>query len=185
MAGVLWCVACVIICIASAPSHAAYGQDASETEAQSLGMLRFESTGRVRLDVVDPDGNTVNRDINEIEGAVIVSEDRKVVIEIPYSKPGDYQLHVNVSGSVNRLQHFGALVTNGVDTIQLADNELIVNVPVDAYVIRNDQDGIRIAAPAEDESPGISTNLIWILVGGAGLIVGIALFIIRSRKRKG
>jgi hypothetical protein len=185
MAGALWCVACVIICIASAPNHLAYGQDAAETEAQSLGMLRFESTGRVRLDVIDPDGNTVNRNINEIEGAVIVSEDREVVIEIPNSKPGDYQLHVNVSGSVNRLQHFGVLVTNGVDTIQLADNVLIVNVPVDAYLIRNDQDGIRIAPPKEDESQGLSTNLIWILVGGAGLIVGIAIFVIRSRKRKG
>jgi hypothetical protein len=175
-------MACITILFTAGLGQTVYGQ--SNTEAQDLGMLRFESSGRIRLDVIDPDGNTINRNTNEIDGAVIVSDDHAVSIEIPHSIEGDYQLDVNVSGSVNRLQRFSVWVTDGADTVQLADEELIVNVPVDAYVIRNSENGIEIAPLPEDEASGISMALIWILVGGAGLIVGIAIFVIRSRKRK-
>jgi len=163
-------------------SQLVYGQDT--TAAHDLGLLRFESSGRVRLDVEDPNGNTVNRLSNEIDGAVIDSGDHAVSIEIPNSIQGDYQLDVNVSGSVNRLQRFSVWVTNGVDTIHLAEEELIVNVPTDAYVIRNSASGIELVTQSEDDNSGMSNTLMWILVGSAGLLVGIALFIVRSRKRK-
>lgn len=175
-------MACIVILMTVGLGLIAYGQD--NAADQDLGLLRFESDGRVRLDVTDPNGNTVNRNVNEIESAVIVSEDHAVSVEITHSIPGIYMLDVNVSGSVNRLQRFSVWVTNGVDRILLADEELIVNVPVDAYVIRNSETGIEIAT-AKDEGSGMSSVLVWILIGGAGLIVGIAIFIIRSRKRKG
>ena len=185
MAGILAIAACVVVCITAWPDPAVYGTDTPDTEGQQLRMLRFESAGPVQIEVTDPEGNTVSRDMNQIDGAVFFDGDRQVVIEIPHSTVGDYELHVNVTGSANRLQLFDAWVTDGVDTIQFADRELIVNVPVDPYVIRNDHDGFAIATVAVDDgSPEGSGNLIWILAGAAVLLAGVVVVIIRSRRRK-
>ena len=184
MAGILSFAACVIVCITVWPGLATYGTSISDTEDQQLGALRFESAGPVQIEVTDPEGNTVSRNMNQIDGATFFDGDRQVIIEIPHPISGDYEVDVNVSGSANRLQHFDVLVTDGVNTIQLADYELIVNVPVDPYVIRNDHDGFAIAPIAVDDTAGGSASLIWILVGSAGLLTGITVFIIRSRRRK-
>lgn len=184
MVGALSLAAYVIFCITACPSPAAYGTSISDTEDQQLGMLRFESAGPVQIEVRDPEGNIVNRNTNQIDGATFFDGDRQVIIEIPHSIEGDYEVHVNVSGSANRLQHFDVFVTDGVNTIQLTDYELIVNVPVDPYVIRNNHEGFAIAPVAVDNASGGSTNLIWILAGAAGLLAGITILVIRSLKRK-
>lgn len=184
MAAILSFAACVIVCITVWPGLSTYGSSISDTEDQQLGALRFESAGPIQIEVTDPEGNTVSRDMNQIDGAVFFDGDRQVIIDIPHSIEGDYEVHVNVSGSANRLQHFDVFVTDGVDTIQLTDYELIVNVPRDPYVIRNDHEGFAIAPVPVADGPGSSTSLIWILAGSAGLLAVVVVIIIRSRKRK-
>lgn len=175
---------CAIGCIMTWQGLAAYGTGIPDTEGQQLGLLRFVSAGPVQIELRDPEGNIVGRELNQIDGAVFVDGDREVIIEIPHRIAGDYEIHVNVSGSANRLQLFDVSVTDGVDTIQLANRELIVNVPRDPYVIRSDHDGFAIAPVTIVGGQAGSTHLIWILVGFAGLLAGIGILVIRSRKRK-
>ncbi|MFC2079707.1 hypothetical protein ACFLSZ_06975 [Candidatus Bipolaricaulota bacterium] len=176
--GILLLVACVIACITTWPVAA---QD-------ELGVLRFMASGRVRIEVHDPEGNIVSRTENQIEDAIFQDDGDGMVIEIPHRVTGDYELFVFVDGSANPIWSFDLSVTDGVNTIMLADGELIVNAPSDPYVIRSSADGFSdVTAVAESESDGsdgISPTLIWILAGAAGLLVGIVLvFRVRRRKR--
>ncbi|MBU1048462.1 hypothetical protein KKG90_00425, partial [Candidatus Bipolaricaulota bacterium] len=155
--------------------------------AQELGMLRFEASGPIQIEVHDPLGNIVSRDVVQIEGASFVDVDAAITIEIPNRILGDYLVHMNVDGSANRLQHFYISVTDGVETIQLADFQLIVNAPVDPFVIRSTADGFtNVTDLVDDEASGAgsSSTMIWIIAGAAGLIAaGVLVLVARSRKK--
>jgi hypothetical protein len=184
MAGTLAVAAWVIVCITAWSGPAVYGTGIPDTGDQQLGMLRFEAVGPIQIELRDPEGNIVSRELNQIDGAVFFDGDRQVVIEIPHPIIGDYEIYANVSGSANRLQLFDVSVTDGVDTIQLANRQLIANIPRDPYVIRVDYDGFAIAPVAAEDDRGVSTKLIWILAGSTGLLAGILILIIRFRRRK-
>jgi len=181
---ILVVASCLVVCIVALSGSATYGQDVPSTEAQQLGMLRFVSAGPIQISLTDPEGNVVSRETNDIDGADFFDGDREVIIEIPHSIVGDYELHANVSGSANRLQRFDVSVTDGTQTLVLAERELIVNIPLDPYVIRNNPDGFAIAQVIIDDSQGASSGLIWLFAGGAVLLAGIAFLILKSRKRR-
>ena len=210
MPGILLFAAFVIVCITAWPDPAVYGTGIADTgdglgfvasvdkgqgvpsapatsEGQQLGLLQFVASGRVRIEVHDPEGNIVSRDQNQIEGAIFQDEGTGMVIDIPNRLAGDYKYYVYADGSANPIHLFDVSVTDGVDTIQLADREMIVNAPRDPYVIRSSEEGLTDVTSTADsgsgDDEGTSSSLIWILAGSAGLIVGIVLFI-RSRRRK-
>lgn len=165
--------ACVLVCVTSLPCA-----------AQNLRMLRFVSAGPIQIAITDPEGHVVSREANEIEGAVFIDGDREVIIEIPHSIAGIYEVDANVSGSANRLQRFDVSVTDDVNTLVLAERELIANVPRDPYLVRNDQDGFVLAQASSDDSEEASISPIWFLLGGAVLLAGITLVILRFRKQR-
>ena len=147
--------ACVIVCTLTWPAV---------SQEQSLGMLRFVASGPIQIEVHDPEGNIVSRDVIEIDGASFQDEDAEIIIEVPHRVLGDYLVHMNVDGSAIRLRHFDISVTDGVKTIQLADYQLIVNAPHDPYVIRSSTDGFEdvtaFMADQEERSDGSSSTLI-------------------------
>ncbi len=171
-------VVCVIVCTLMWPAV---------SQEQPLGMLRFMASGPIQIEIHDPEGNIVSRDVIEIAGASFQDENDEILIEVPHRVLGDYLVHMNVDGSANRLQHFDMSVTDGAETIQLAEFQLIVNAPHDPYVIRSSTAGFEDVTDAiaeqDIENERSSTSLIWILAGSVGLLVGIIL-LIRSRKRK-
>lgn len=194
MVRILSLVVCVIICVTAWSDLAAFGTGIPDTEEQQLGMLRFMSEGRVKIEVHDPEGNIASYEQNQIEGAIIQQESREMTIEIPHRIEGDYQLYVNPSTSANPIHLFDISVTDGTTTIPVAERILMVNAPSDPYVIRSSADGFTDvtstaeAGPASsdsvsDDDEGTSSNLVWILAGGAGLLVAILLFL-WFRKRK-
>ena len=154
---------------------------------QQVGMLRFMASGPIQIEVHDPEGNIASRVGVQIEGASFQDEDDEITIEIPHPIVGDYLVHMNTDGSAIRLQHFDIWVTDGIDTIQLADYQLIVNAPTDPYMVRVSSidftDVTADAADDQDSSEGSMSNLVWILVACGGGLVGLVL-IIRSRKQK-
>ncbi len=153
--------------------------------AQELGMLRFEASGPIQIEVHDPEGNIVSRNVVQIEGASFEDVDAAITIEVPRRILGDYLVHMNVDGSANRLQHFYISVTDGVETIQLADFQLIVNAPVDPYIIRSAADGFSDVTGEVDESVGGTSSTIWIIVAGVAVVGAIVAFLlIRARKQK-
>jgi LPXTG-motif cell wall-anchored protein len=175
--GMVVFAACLIVCMMTW---------SAASQQEHLGMLRFMASGPIQIEVHDTEGNIVSRNVIEIEGATFHDENAEIVIEIPQSVVGNYLVHMNVNGSAIRLQHFDISVTNGVDTILLADNQLIVNAPHDPYVIRNSAEGMADVTDSagSDGSETGSSTLIWILAGSAGVLAALGYFILRSRKRK-
>jgi len=169
----------------------ALAQETTDATAATLRLLRFEASGPVRLEVHDPHGRRVGRDLNEIDGATFEETDDGMVIEIAEPTPGDYELHVDSDGSANRIHLFDVWATDGVSTIPLAERVMIMNVPSDPYVIRVSEDGISDvtgtagSGSGSDAGDGGSSVMIWVIVivvvvaGGAA-----AYFILRARKRK-
>ena len=178
MSGILASLAvCVIVCTMTWPAV---------SQEQPLGMLRFMASGPIQIEIHDPEGNIVSRDVIEIAGASFQDENDEILIEIPHRILGDYLVHMNVDGSANRLQHFDISVTDGINTTPLADYQLIVNAPHDPFVIRSSSDGYAdvTAAVAEELSAAeASSNLIWIVGGFAGLLI-VSLLVLRSRKQR-
>ena len=154
---------------------------------QQVGMLRFMASGPIQIEVHDPEGNIASRAGVQIEGASFEDEDDEISIEIPHPISGDYLVHMNTDGSAIRLQHFDIWVTDGVDTIKLADYQLIVNAPHDPYVVRISNLGFADVtadvADDQDSSENAGANLVWILAACGGALVGLIL-IIRSRRQK-
>jgi len=152
-------------------------------QQESLGMLRFDASGPVQIEVHDSEGNIVSRDVIEIEGASFHDEDAEIIIEIPDSVAADYMVYVNVNGSAIRLQHFDISATNGTDTLLLADNTLIVNAPHDPYVVRNSAEGI-VDVTGEAGSAASAGLSIWKwIVAGAVVVLCVIILIIRQRRK--
>jgi len=169
---------CVIVCTMTWPAV---------SQEQPLGMLRFMASGPIQIEIHDPEGNIVSRDVIEIAGASFQDENDEILIEIPHRILGDYLVHMNVDGSAIRLRHFDISVTDGINTTLLADYQLIVNAPHDPFVIRSSSDGYAdvTAAVAEELSAAeaSSSHLAWIVGGFAGLLI-VSLLVLRSRKQR-
>lgn len=175
--------AILLICLLVCQGAAVFATGIPDPSDQDLGMLRFVGSGAIQIEVVDPDGLTVSRSANEIDGATFTDEDAVVTIEIPQRKIGDYQVDVNLDGSSSRLQRFDVWVTDGITTVHLAESEFLANAPLDPYVVRSDAAGFDLAPEAEDEPSGLSSTLIIIIVAAAVVLVGGGVFFLRKRKR--
>lgn len=153
---------------------------------ETVRVLRFEADGRVRLEVYDPEGHRLGRDVNEIDGAVFEEIDNGMVMEIADPTLGDYELHVNADGSANRIHLFDVWVTDGVSTISLAERELIMNVPSDPYIIRVTEAGLSDVTGTIAGSDGDGGSFpTWIIIVVAVVVVGggATFLLLRSRRR--
>ena len=196
VAGLTVCVMSILLLVASA----VVAQDAtgSATSDDQLGMLQFIGSGKIRLELHDPAGQVVSRETNEIDGATYTDEDNQVVIEIPHRIIGDYNLYVYADGSANRIHLFDVSVTDGVQTIPLAERVMIVNVPSEPYIIRSTQEGFEDVTASTDQSSsptadtgsaedtGGSSGFLWIVMGAALVVAALvaAFFLMRARKHR-
>ena len=197
VAGLTVCVMAILLLVASA----VIAQDAtgSATSDDQLGMLQFIGSGKIRLELHDPAGQVVSRETNEIDGATYTDEDNQVVIEIPHRIIGDYKLYVYADGSANRIHLFDVSVTDGAQTIPLAERVMIVNVPSEPFIIRSTQEGFENAtATTTDQLPsstadtgsagdtGGSSSFLWIVLGAALVVAALiaGFFLMRARKHR-
>ena len=167
-----------------------------EAEEPELGMLRFTATGPIDIALRDPDGRIVSPDVTEIDGVSYVEEPGQDIITIPHRIPGDYQIRVIVDPGADRLDRFDVSVTDGFDTVELADRKFIIHAPREPYVIRSTADGFfdaaglpkstaleQVEAPTPDTRGGTQLPILWIAVGGVAFVLGVGglLWYLRSR----
>jgi|GEM_PF-2798578 len=167
-----------------------------EPHEANLGMLRFESSGPVDLVLRDPAAQIVSKEGAEVDGIVYAEGPDTDEITVPNRIVGDYEIRVVAEEGADRLERYDLTVTDGFDTVELADRKFIIHIPDEPYILRSTLDRFFDATgssrapapppepePREDRGP-ISTLTIILIAAGAvvliGGIVGLILFL-RSR----
>jgi hypothetical protein len=132
--------------------------NAEEVETNGL---EFSARCPVDIEVTDPDGLTINSIFSDISDAVYVEEDFNPyygpsdTIVILDKKPGDYLVRVIPEPGASPEDTFTLEVTADGNTVILAENVRISDIPSQGYIVRSGEGTIIQIVPAIiDFAPG-------------------------------
>lgn len=171
---------------------------------RTASVLGIRAFCPVDLSVVDPEGLVISKSTNAILEATYTEADLNGdgdpddQIIIPNRKAGDYQIRVIPEERSFPIDRYTLEVSDGFDTIVLADYVRVGDIPEEPYVVTSTAEGIAIAAESEAEpdvpsptpaptpSPkqGINLSMLIAIIAGAVALVaiGVGVFLfLRSR----
>jgi hypothetical protein len=134
-------------------------------EEKTFVPNEFISMSPVDLEIIDPEGLIINKETNQIPGAVYLEYDVNAdgntddVITIPYRKIGNYQITVFPEPESGSSDTYTLEVSLGDTTIVLAENVLISDIPDQPYMIRSTEEGIIQVIPATIDFDPDTLNL--------------------------
>ncbi len=134
--------------------------------AKSKVGIVFNSHSPVDLIITDPDGNKISKDIWEIPGIFYYSEhdtngDGNIddMITAPVKKKGDYSITVVKEPNALPTDTYTLEVSTDDQTIVLADNVQISNIPAVPYVVKSTDTEIIPVIPTDTIPPTTTTSL--------------------------
>jgi len=171
--------------------------------ASVLGIRAFCP---IDLSVVDPEGFVISKSTNAILEATYIEADLNGdgdpddQIIIPNRKAGGYQIRVIPEERAFPIDRYTLEVSDGLDTIVLADYVRVGDIPEGPYVVKSTAEGISAVSESETEpevptptpaptpSPnpkqGMNLSMLIAIVAGTvalvAIVVGVFLFL-RSR----
>ena len=122
-------------------------------EEKTFVPNEFISMSPVDLEIIDPEGLIINKETNQIPGAVYLEYDVNAdgntddVITIPYRKIGNYQITVIPEPDADPTDTYTLEVSLGDTTIVLAENVSISDIPDEPYIIESTEEGINLPQP--------------------------------------
>ena len=179
-------------------AHASVG--VTIANGMGTGELRITATCPVDLVVTDPNGHSISKSTNAIPEAIYTEADLNGdgdpddQIIIPNRKAGDYQIRVIPEERAFPIDRYSLEVSDGFDTIVLADYVRVGDTPEKPYVVKSTAEGIsavnesetksEVPTPTPSPKQGISFNILIAIIAGAVALVaiGVGVFLfLRSR----
>jgi len=126
----------------------------------------FKSYSPVDLIITDPDGFTINKDTHEIPGVLYYSEwdvngdgDPDDMVIVPERKIGDYLITVVPEPEASPTDTYCLEVTADGETVVLAENVQIGDIPPQPYILRSTETEINPIIPATIDFDPDTLNL--------------------------
>ena len=120
----------------------------------------------VDLAVTDPDGLTVNNQTCEVPQALYYSVcdldkdgENDDIVTISEMKAGDYAISVLAESAASPADTYSLTITAWGDTVVLAEDVAIKDIPAEHYIIRSTEDGIIPIIPATIDFDPDTLNL--------------------------
>jgi hypothetical protein len=148
-------------------------------------FLYFHGYCPIDLQITDPDNLVINKTLSKIENVFYLEIDlnkdsnNEDIIIIPYLKYGDYIIEIIMESNASLTDAFSLNVTLGNQTLVLAQDILISDIPSQAYVIHVSEDGISIPE-IQDKAFAISSYQLIVFV--LSIIGATSLIIVIKRK---
>jgi parallel beta-helix repeat (two copies) len=130
----------------------------SHTGESELPFIAFIVLSPVDLSITDPDGLVIDKETNEIQGSIYIVGDFNDdgssgdLIYIPTLKTGMYSITVVPEPDAKPTDIYSLEVSAESETIVLAEDVLISDIPSQPYKIQSTESGIN-GAPVADAGP--------------------------------
>lgn len=147
--------------------------------------LYIKSKASVDLSIIDPLGSKVNKKISQItdsyylEGDIDCNGDIETIVLIPNRKIGDYIISIVPKVNALPTDTYSLEVSTEDETIVLAQDELIKNIPNEPYTIHSSPSGVSYDDPQEN-FPAIQSYMLFITLIS---ILGVVSIMILFRKK--
>jgi outer membrane protein assembly factor BamB/uncharacterized protein YycO len=157
--------------------------------AKDLPLLKdyisIKSRASVDLSIVDPQGSKVSKEISQItdayylEGDIDWNGDMEALVLLPKREIGDYVISITPKVNAQPTDIYSLEVSTEAETLVLAQNELIKNIPYSPYTIRSDLSGISY----ENSQENLPAFQIYISIITLILILGFVSLLILFREK--